>query len=287
MTLRNIPGVRRRGAAMLFAAALSLYGCIDRRDLYDPDLEMTFDPCRNLETFGVRAWACPEGSGPAEGTLLLDDVRIIRDGGKWLPEKPLLWPARDRKVFVLAYAPYGTASAISPERGVEFEGIDAEAIAEDLLYSDPVPDASKGRDGVIPLTFYPALCRVDFRLRTDAFPVEKVEVKALRALTLVTRGDFQSLPSPKWTLSGNPGPVTLAEGSFLLEGEPTVISGNHPLIPQRISTRFEAEIDYTDTNGIPSHWTVSTEPVEKNFIPGRSYYVDLMFSVETCTLTTL
>ena len=202
-------------------------------------------------------------------------------------EKTLLWPARDRKVFVLAYAPYGTASAISPERGVEFEGIDAEAIAEDLLYSDPVPDASKGRDGVIPLTFYPALCRVDFRLRTDAFPVEKVEVKALRALTLVTRGDFQSLPSPKWTLSGNPGPVTLAEGSFLLEGEPTVISGNHPLIPQRISTRFEAEIDYTDTNGIPSHWTVSTEPVEKNFIPGRSYYVDLMFSVETCTLTTL
>ena len=272
---------------MLFAAALSLYGCIDRRDLYDPDLEMTFDPCRNLASFGVRVWTYPDGSGPEEGTLLLEDARIVQDGGKWCPETPLLWPSKDRKVCAIGYAPYGMASAISQERGVEFEGIDAEAIQDDLLYSDPVPDASKGRGGVIPLTFYPALCRVDFRMRTDAFPVEKVEVKALRALTLVTRGDFQSLPSPGWTLSGTPGAVTLAEGSFLLEGEPAVISGQHPLIPQRISTAFEADIDYTDTNGLTSHWTVSTDPVEKNFIPGRSYFVDLMFSVETCTLTTL
>ena len=124
------------------------------------------------------------------------------------------------------------------------------------------------------------------RMRTDAFPEERVEVKSLRALTLATKGDFQSLPSPQWTLSGTAGAVTLAEGSFLLEGEPTVICGNHPLIPQRISTAFEAEIDYTDTNGLPSHWTVTSPIVEKNFIPGRSYYLDLTFSVETCTLIT-
>ena len=271
---------------MLFAAALSLYGCINRRDLYDPDLEMTFDPCRNLETFGVRVWSYPAGSRPDEGTLLLEDARIVQDGGKWLPEEPILWPERDREVSVLAYAPYGMASAISPERGIEFKGIDVEAVAEDLLYSDPVMDASKGRGGVIPLTFSPALCRVDFRMRTDAFPEERVEVKSLRALTLATKGDFQSLPSPQWTLSGTAGAVTLAEGSFLLEGEPTVICGNHPLIPQRISTAFEAEIDYTDTNGLPSHWTVTSPIVEKNFIPGRSYYLDLTFSVETCTLIT-
>ena len=287
MMLRNIPGVRRTGAAMLFAAALSAYGCIDRGNPYDPDLPLSFDPSLNLETFGAKAWMYPEGGTPSEGAVFLDDIRIVHNDGRWVPQEPVLWPAKDQSVCVLAYAPYGMASGISPDRGIEFNGIESGNVTEELLYGDPVRDLSKKGMGVIPVTFHEALCHVDFRMRTDAFPVEKVELKALRVLSLGTKGDFRSLPDPQWTLSATPIEVTLAEGSFLLKGEPIVICERYPLIPQRISTAFEADIDYTDTNGLTSHWTVATNPLEKNFVPGRSYTVDLSFTVETCTLTTL
>ena len=286
MTICNIQrAVRRRGAAMLFAAGLFLYGCIDCGYPYDPDLEITFDPCRNLQEFGVCVWDYPDGSFPSSGTLILNNDRVVRDGEIWAPVQPVLWPSKDRKICVIAYAPHGSAAAVTPESGVEFRGVDMEAFSGELLYSAPVLDISKAGGGIIPLTFSEALCRVTFRLRTDALPDDKVELKALRAKTLMTKGDFKSLPSPEWKPCGMPVSVTLAEGAFLLGGEPVAVSERYKMIPQRISTVFEADIEYTDANCLISHWNVATEPVELNFTPGRSYFVDLSFNVESCTLT--
>ena len=270
---------------MLFAAVLFLYGCIDRGYPYDPDIELSFDPCCNLQEFGASVWDYSEDGNPSSGTILLDNERIVRNGEIWAPAGAVLWPAKDRKVCVLAYAPYDAEASVSLERGVEFKGIDIKALSGELLYSNPVSDISKGDGGVIPITFSEALCKMSFRMRTNAFPVETVELKSLKALSLNTKGDFKSLPSPSWSVSGTAQAVTLAEGSYFLGGEPMVISEKFPLIPQQISTVLEAEIDYTDTNGLASHWVVSTETKTMDLIPGRSYCVDLLFNVETCTLT--
>ena len=285
MTLRNILGGRRAFAALVLgAAALLVCECaVDRTD-YDPDMTLTFDPSLVSSSFGVDVWEYPEGGDAAEGADFLRGAHIVKDGDVWAPETAVLWPSRDKRLCLLAHAPFGAASSVTLERGIEFKEVNVEDVTEELLFSDFLENVSKDNGGVIPVSFHQALCHVDFKMRTDAFPEEKVEVKSLSILSLCTSGDFRSLPSPEWTVTGTPCEKQLFNGDFLAKGEPTVICEGLRVIPQRIETAFSAEIDYTDTNGIPSHWSVTSNTLTKTLLPERHFTVTLTFNVESCTL---
>ena len=284
-TLRNIQGCRRASAALVLgAAALLVCACKVDRTGYDPDTPLTFDPSLVSAPFGVDVWEYPEGGDIRESTVFLRDAVVVQDGDVWVPERAVLWPSRDRRLCLLAHAPYGSASSVTLDRGVEFKGVDAKTLTEELLYSDFVEGASKGNGGVIPVSFREALCHVDFRMRTDAFPSEKVEVKSVSILSVCSAGDFRSLPEPGWTVIGEPAEKEIFSGEFLAVGEPAPICESRRMIPQRLETAFRAEIDYTDTNGILTHWDVTSGTVVKTLLPGRHYTFTLSFIVDTCTL---
>lgn len=285
MTLRNILGGRCALAALVLgAAAFLVCECTVDRTYYDPDIALTFDPSLVSSGFGVDVWEYPEGGDAAEGADFLRGAHIVKEGDVWTPETSVLWPSRERRLCLLAHAPFCAASSVTLERGIEFKEVAIEDDMDELLFSDFIKNASKDNGGVIPISFHQAFCHIDFLIRTDAFPEEKVEITSLSILSLYTSGDFRSLPSPEWTVSGTPCEKQLFSGDFIASGESDVICENLKVIPQRLETAFHAEIDYTDTNGILSHWSVTSSTITKNLLPERHYTVTISFIVDSCSL---
>ena len=285
-------------------ALLTAAGCSVRvPDGYDPPVALRFDPVLSVATkassstkwpegleFGVSLWDYPKTGKPEDGGVWLSDTRVTQNGDYWIPITETLWPSKDRYLHALAYAPYGVASSLSLERGVEFH--DA-GTGIDLLYAAPetglrkyVPhDAKDDIESVISLTFRHALCLVDVSLRCNASPTEQAEVLSITLDDAYVAGDFQSLPTPSWVTTGATTSLTFFNGDEKLSKENNIIGNSLLMIPQPLSGKFTVKIRYAAyPMTVVTEHTLDSSPIGKVLESGRHYTFSLSCLLETMTL---
>ena len=263
----------------------------------DEDVLLVFDPILNEisksaaspgefpsgQDFGVDVWDYPAGAETSLWEEYLMDARVARSGNEWKPGGNVLWPERTRHIAVLAHSPFGKASSVGLEKGVEFKDVDVTADQTDLLYCELVRDQAKSGT-VVSVPFRHALCHIDFAMRTNALSSENVEVKSVSVKYFCTQGNFRSIPTPEWALTGQMHQVEFFSGSVSLG------SLNRPLepglwtIPQYIESVVNVKLDYTDTNGILLHLDLDSEPLKLNTEAGRQYSVTMAFVTDDLSL---
>lgn len=275
-------------------------------DGYDPPVPLRFDPVLSVAAkasgeldwpagldFGVSLWDYPVGGSYAEGTPWLSDERVIDAGEHYEPTSKKLWPDRSRMLHVLAYAPYGAATSVTRERGVEFHNVGTDV---DLLYASPETGLQKstsgtvetGAEGVISLSFLHALCLTDISLRCNASPGEKAVVTDITLDEVYPSGDFQSLPFPLWKPSGATKTLTFFKGSQALEQENAVVGESLLTIPQQLTGRVSVKLRYTAANPttVTTEHTLVSDPLNKVLESGRHYTITLSCLLESMTLKT-
>lgn len=288
-------------------ALLAAAACTVRvPDGYDPPIALRFDPVLSIHAkavgeldwpagldFGVSIWDYPKNGSPSKSDVWLSDERCIDDGDHYVPVSEKLWPGKSRAIHVLAYAPYGSASSVTLERGVEFKNVDTSV---NLLYAGPESDLHKSlpgsvesnAEGVISLPFHQAMCLLDISLRCNASPGEDAVVTEITLDEAYTSGDFQSLPEPRWKPSGTTVPLTFFKGSYALSQENSVVGKSLLTIPQLLTGRVTVKLRYTVTKPktVTTEHTLVSEPLNKLLESGRHYTVTLSCLLESMTLKT-
>ena len=228
--------------------------------------------------FGVQVWDYPLGDDATAGSVFLDDARITQNNGEWGPTPGVLWPGVDHELAVLAYSPFGKASAVNMTEGIQFKDVDTAVDQTDLLYTELRQGLHRNDGGVVNLPFHHALCYVDFAVRTNASSEERVEVRSVSIASLVTQGSFRSLPQPEWTLSGPAHPVTFFTGLKLIGSTNTLLPGSGVwVLPQEVNSVIHLDMDYTASNGVIIPFLRESDPLVKILEPGRHYTIVLSY----------
>ena len=173
-------------AALLLAAGCSKVEVRPYSPMYPMSFQTAGYPTRigiegsvfpTSETFGAWAWA--EGT---IGDYFMDDETVSyteteREGsvtGAWTPSTTYYWP-KGVPVDFVCYYPAGMSGVTVAQRSISYEGIDVNALQQDIMYSDKAArytddtslvegDALYGLDGV-PVLFRHALAKVRIYVR--------------------------------------------------------------------------------------------------------------------------
>lgn len=308
-------------AAFVTSIALLIASCtIDRRDPNDPDVLLSFSPAMYMQVdgellggypddrpFSVWAWVndAPANSGPASTTSgsspndgsapddapvvpasawkFIENSKVVHiSGDLWTPDVNVYWPSRDKRMTVIASAPYGRASSCSLSEGVTFSDVDMTSESADLLYSIPQTSLDKMEDGgKVPVPFNHALCQIAFRVKNRADAPNNGQIR-LRRLTIdgvLTRGTFHSLPEPSWTLAGAPSPLTFFEGDFITRNVSDPVGVSRLAIPQDLDTFVTVEYDLCTPSGTTTH-TATSGPLQTALQSGRRYIYTLSIGLD-------
>jgi len=279
---------------LIAAAAALTVGCLnDVRDGYEPVVEIVFMPvmyssvrapqseCPDVEAFGVSAWQLPEGCGwngwSASAEEFFASERVACSGGEWCTAEPARWPAGDSRLTFIGYAPYGAAAECCRSRGVVFAGVDTSGQQGCLLYTDPLADVSKfSNGGIVPIVFRHALCEIAFRAHRMAGAGEKIVVRRITMDAVHAKGDFSSLPEPRWTVAGERSAQLFFDGSAELGNTPRTVGDFRFAVPQRLETTVTVEFECTGADGRTERRSITTQPLKTSLEAGRRY---------TCTLS--
>lgn len=297
---------------LLVAAALLLTGCaIDRPQEYNPELRLMFQPEMYMhvahedverfptdETFGVAAWALPEGktweedSDAAEEFIPLSEAvsmevfitdTTLRDTVKdtlWGLSGQVNWPADHSSLTFFAYSPYDEACGCDKEDGISWSTDVAEE-QTDLLYTRPHADMHKISNGwVVQLEFEHALSRIDFRIKHRVEDDEKITISRITIDAMRHKGVFHSLRTPQWTLEESLMPQTFFEGSEDAGPLPQPIGDYRMVVPQELDTFVTVEYRYTTFAGTYIVQKLRTVPLKTRIEPGRSYTYTLTVGID-------
>lgn len=278
---------------ILFAAvaAVAVSGCVnEEHDRHDPVVTLAFDPVMQVHvrsseasetdadalSVGVCAWKLVEGQawsadrGVAE--VFLPASRLVHDGHFWHTQPHVDWPSAGNTLTCIGFAPFGAVAVCDQTRGVVFEGVDATTDPGDLRYTEPQADRVKLHNGgVVNLPLLPALCQVEFRVRSKGETETTFFVRRIVLDAINCRGSFQSLPSPAWELSGDPGALPLFEGEFQLTDVPQSIVAARRVIPQPLHSTLTVDYEYLTPTGSRIQQSETVGPLEKMLYPGYSY----------------
>lgn len=284
-------------AAFVTSIALLIAGCtIDRRDPNDPDVLLSFSPAMYMQVdgellggypddrpFSVWAWVNDAPVAPASAWKFIENSKVVHiSGDLWTPDGNVYWPSRDKRMTVIASAPYGRASSCSLSEGVTFSDVDMTSESADLLYSIPQTSLDKMEDGgKVLVPFNHALCQIAFRVKNRADAPNNGQIR-LRRLTidgLLTRGTFHSLPEPSWTLAGDPSPLTFFEGDFITRNVSDPVGVSWLAIPQDLDTFVTVEYDLCTPSGTTTH-TSTSRPLQTALQSGRRYIYTLSIGLD-------
>lgn len=281
-------------AAFVTSIALLIAGCtIDRRDPNDPDVLLSFSPAMYMQVdgellggypddrpFSVWAWV---NDAPASTWKYIENSKVVHiSGDLWTTDGNVYWPSRDKRMTVIASAPYGRASSCTLSEGVTFSDVDMTSESADLLYSTPQTSLDKMEDGgKVPVPFNHALCQIAFRVKNRADAPNNGQIR-LRRLTIdgvLTRGTFHSLPEPSWTLAGAPSPLTFFEGDFITRNVSDPVGVSRLAIPQDLDTFVTVEYDLCTPSGTTTH-TATSGPLQTALQSGRRYIYTLSIGLD-------
>lgn len=263
-------------------------GCVnEEHERHDAVVALAFDPVMQVhvrssaapdETVspGVCVWSLAGGrtwlADRAAAEVYLPPARLVRNGHFWQPETSVDWPSAETTLTCIGFAPFEAVTACDAERGVVFDGVDVTTDPGDLRYTEPQTDRMKSHNGgVVNLPLLPALCQVEFRIRSGGGYETSVYVRRIVLDAVVCRGTFRSLPEPAWKLSGASEALTLFEGELLLTDVPQTAVIRR-IIPQSLQSSVTVEYEYlTPTGDARLQQSDVSLPVTKNLRAGHAY----------------
>lgn len=289
---------------LLATTALSIagFGCVnENREPHDPIVKLAFEPVMHVQvrstansetpdaaqetnTFGVSAWYLDEGTswsnGADQAQTLLTSSRLVQNGNFWYPESGIDWPSKRYSVSCIGFSPFEAIDACTPTEGVVFREVDTSTDPGDLRYTEPQTNLSKSQNGgIITLPMIPALCEVDFRVRSaTGYEQTKVYVRSIALDGLSLKGDFHSLPEPAWTTTGITESLNFFEGDLQVSYEPQRIGQTRRLIPQKLKGMILVEYEYEAPSEERLHQAETELVIERNLEAGRQYTITLAVS---------
>lgn len=293
-------------AALMFAACTH-----DELLEYDPELTLTFQPCMYMHMshddvscfdeemdFAICAWALPrdfkwsEYSRKATEFLPTSVARCKKENlaknrnGEtvsdklWTLDEEVLWPSTNETLTFMGYSPATSNCVCNRDSGVTCT-MDLSTEQTDLLYILPCHDREKLiNNGIVPLTFDHALCRIDLRIAHRVAEDEKITIKKITLDEAQYKGTFASLHTPQWVLEDSSTEFTFFEGREELSLEPEPIGRYIFLPPQKLSTPITIEFEYTTAMQTTIPLTLKTVTMGTELKAGRTYTFTLSIGVD-------
>lgn len=280
-------------------------GCVNEdRDHHDPVVKLAFEPVMHAQVradagaeegnsdeysiedhYGVSVWMLDkESSWTAEAQKAdsyLEMERLVKNGNLWYPETELDWPTDRFNLSCIGFAPFEAATACSPTEGVIFDGIDTSSDPGDLRYTEPQVDLAKSHNGgIIPLPMIPALCEVDFRVRSvSGYESTRVYVRSITIAGIALKGRFQSQPEPRWTLQDTEGSRLLFfEGDQEAVYTPQIVGSTRRIIPQELDGTINVVYQFVTPAGGRLDQEEKDLPLKISLEAGRHYIFTLAVS---------
>jgi len=283
---------------MLIAGIAMMAGCTNKRNPYESDERLAFNPVVNMLTkadtttaypdgsvFGLIGYTLPSGSSwennSAKATQIYDHAPVSNAGEYWQPSDPSLVKPLQR-LSMIAYSPYEVDANVSCDmtNGLQIKGFDINNNSSDIMFADPVYDYNLSESkGIIQLPFTKVLTEISFFAFSDLSSGMSLRLKKLTLSGFRTKGDFVQLPDAEWTLSGDATELVVydAGSSDGLEISDTPertgqIGITTMMIPQVFNSVLVAEYQYVNSAGIAyndktdtlkyiTHWTIGRKCV--------------------------
>lgn len=201
----------------------------------------------------------------------------------WYPASRIAWDY-DRSLTVAACSPSHTNAQWDSERGIVIDLYDTtQNPSTDLMYTPLHTDmlCDEHPEGV-DLTFEHALCKVDVRCFSSMQQSQYIDIKRVEFEGVYYRGEFSSLPEPKWVPTSDIVSVVL----FDSEQEPWRLPDNNDglltnsdkmLLPQTITTRIKVVADVCVGGMITQDQEFITRDINVAWQAGKYYTYSLDF----------
>lgn len=224
------------------------------------------------QAIGVWAFSIPaqdswrENAGDAV-TEMEHERAVHSDGNIYRPEGERLWAEGDRRMKFFACSPW-ERGGYDAGRGIFFDGYDL-AEGEDLMFCETAMLDYGTTLGTVSLAFTRALCRVEFRLLSSLRTDTELIVRKLTLCGIRTKGDFSSLPSPSWTVTGPAENHEFFNDELADADDAAYICGEY-LIPQNGKFTVELVCDIMTGDSV-LHDQPFTAEFQADWKPGRQH----------------
>ncbi len=253
------------------AAVLSVAGvsCIDKVNSYDAVRVISFKALRSTSTkssaggiaesapFKVWGYSLPEEYGwdsacDMAQTVIEGDTFSCTDGC-WKSASEYLWCDKGSRMSFFAVSPADASASFDRTNGVSVMGFSAAnplAADQNVLEFASIADVKKPvADEPTGISFTNALCEVEFRAMSVASDDIKLTVTKLTLSDVGTQGDFHSLPTPEWTITGDRKEVTVFDGEVVLGEDAKPLGGVLTMIPQNLRPKITLHYNFDSGTG--------------------------------------
>ena len=296
----------------LILTLLAISGCtLDDAQENDPELELMFQPDMLMQvtpegvgnfpqeqSIGISAWKLhedigwKEGAEEAEAYLTLceassKEVQIIDTVSQrpvsdvlWVIDNQPIWPNVNEHLTFMAFSPYSSDYYCDRFNGVTCD-IDILRDQTDILYTDPVADRHKLRNGwVVPLHFKHALCEISFRVKNRVADDEDIVIQSISIDGVHHKGTFASLADPQWTLDESTDAWEIFEGEFETEQDPKLIGRTWLMLPQELDSQVNVKFKYTTFAETSINQSLKTISLKTHLQAGKSYVFTLSVGID-------
>ncbi len=206
------------------------------------------------ESFGVWAYLVEEGKNDEalEGAeeFMADAKAVYESGQMWKPEMSVNWPGKDQEMLFYAYMPYSEAD-FNRQDGIVFEDYDISRGLE-LYYSMPEASLnSEDSQGIVPISFAPALSRIEIKFINSLTSDETILLKSLEIRNIARKGDFRLLPNPSWSvIDSERVNIKFFDGEMLISDGVATVGDGMDMIPQSADVAFVVKCDIISHDAI-------------------------------------
>jgi hypothetical protein len=290
------------GTLFVTAVVLCLFslGCTGEECKHVPAVDVSFNPAIITHTrsvqgtypqtapFEVWAYYLPKGkkwsSHADEALQLTTKHRVEYMGSEWLPIPALKWPGNHNVTF-MASSPQGIEASFSQEKGISIRQFDASSGIMPL-FTESIADCEMyNTQGCIALPFMHSLSKVEFEVRSVSITDSVIKLKSLYIDNLMYKGDFHSLPTPRWETESSTMCVEFCRNEMKV-GRVSTSVGYRFLMGQPVNHQVVLVVDILDKQGnlIIKDRKIETTLIRGEWHPGKYYPYTLNLTTSSVSL---
>lgn len=212
--------------------------CINKPDVYDPEIMITFQPAIWNTTKSAYTQVYPSDVPfkvwAYASSILIDGQEVSCTDGQWTIAKDYYWPSSPQTTDFYAWSPSYASAGFSLDEGISFNDFDVHEDS-DFLYARPVKGALKPLvETPVSLIFETPLCEIEFYVYASAEDNVTIWITGIELQEMYTTGNFCLLPSENWSGLGDPSDTTVFNGKLELSAKPQIVGKMTRVIPQHI-----------------------------------------------------